>query len=181
MIGSFWNSYSFRGIAKHLFVKETIRDHQLDFFAILETGRDNFSSPFLDNLSGGLDFRWYCIPPIGRSGGILVGFNASTMTIQDVVIGDRCVKFYVTSKSDNFKRALVAVYGAAQDEHKPDFLAELVRICEHESLPLLASGDFNIIRRKEENNSEKFNARWPFIFNVIIESLDLRELDLSGR
>jgi hypothetical protein len=41
----------------------------------------------------------------------------------------------------------VAVYEAAHDEHKADFLAELVRICEDEPLPLLVGGDFNIIRR----------------------------------
>jgi hypothetical protein len=60
-------------------------------------------------------------------------------------------------------------------------LAELVRICENETLPLIVGGDFNIIRRKEEKNNDNFYARWPFIFNAIIESLDLREIVLSGR
>jgi endonuclease/exonuclease/phosphatase family metal-dependent hydrolase len=76
---------------------------------------------------------------------------------------------------------LVAVYGAAQDEQKSEFLDELVRICEDEPLPMLVGGDFNIIRRKEEKNNDNFNARWPFIFNAIIESLNLREIVLSGR
>jgi hypothetical protein len=40
-------------------------------------------------------------------------------------MGDSCAKFYVTSKLDNYKWGLVAAYGAAQDEHKTDFLAEL--------------------------------------------------------
>jgi hypothetical protein len=44
--------------------------------------------------------------------------------------------------------------------HKPSFLAEPVRICENEMLPLLVGGDFNIIRRKEEKNNENFHARW---------------------
>jgi hypothetical protein len=75
----------------------------------------------------------------------------------------------------------VAVYGAAQDRHKPSFLTELVRVCENETLPLMVGGDFNIIRRQEEKNNDNFYARWPFIFNAIIESLDLREIILSGR
>jgi hypothetical protein len=37
------------------------------------------------------------------------------------------------------------------------------------------------MRRKEEKNNDNFNTRWPFIFNAIIESLDLREIALSGR
>jgi hypothetical protein len=40
---------------------------------------------------------------------------------------------------------------------------------------------FTIIKRKEEKNRENFNARWPFIFNAIIESLNLREISLLGR
>ena len=73
------------------------------------------------------------------------------------------------------------VYGAAQETHKPALLSELVRICENESFPMLVGGDFNIIRRQEEKNNANFNPRWPIIFNAIIESLDLREIDLSGR
>jgi hypothetical protein len=65
------------------------------------------------------------------------------------------------------------VDGAAQD-----FKFEVVRICEDESLPMLVSGNFNVTRRKEEKN-DNFNARWPFMFNAIIESLDLREITLS--
>lgn len=179
MKGCFWNSDGFKDTAKHRFVRETISEQKLDFFAILETGRDNFSTPFLINISGGQYFQWYCLPPKGRSGGILVGVNATSLSVQQVVAGDRCVKFYITSRVDHFLWALVAVYGAAQDKQKPEFLAELVHICENEPLPILVGGDFNIIRRKEEKNNENFNARWPFIFNAIIESLDLREIVLK--
>jgi hypothetical protein len=101
--------------------------------------------------------------------------------VTKVIAGDFCVKFHLKTKRDNFEWALVAVYGAAQDRHKPSFLAEMVRVCENETLPLMVGGDFNIIRRQEEKNNENFYARWAFIFNAIIESLDLREIVLSGR
>jgi hypothetical protein len=39
-----------------------------------------------------------------------------------------------------------AVYGPAQDDKKESFLAEMVNMCSHETLPLMISGDFNIIR-----------------------------------
>jgi hypothetical protein len=48
---------------------------------------------------------------------------------------------------DGFEWSLIQVYGAAQDEHKPTFLAEFVRVCEAEPLPKLVGGDFNIMRR----------------------------------
>jgi hypothetical protein len=40
---SFWNGEGFGDPAKHRFVKDTIRENRLDFFAILETGWSNFS------------------------------------------------------------------------------------------------------------------------------------------
>ena len=41
---------------------------------------------------------------------------------------------------DGFSWALVVVYGAAQDNKKPEFLADLVRICEGETVPMLVGG-----------------------------------------
>ena len=181
MKGSFWNSDGFRDSAKHFFVHETIRDLKLDFFAIIETARENFSAPFLNHLAGGLDYVWYCLPPQGRSGGILVGLNRETLQVQKVVNGSHCVNFHLRSKIDGFEWSLIPVYGAAQDEFKPEFLAELVRMCEVETRPMLIGGDFNIMRRQEDKNKDNFNAHWPFVFNAIIESLDLREIVPSGR
>ena len=144
-------------------------------------GRSNFANPFLRILAGNLDFDWFILSPHGRSGVILVGLNRDTITIQNVLAGDFCVKFHVKSKNDGFLWALLAVYGAAQDQLKDEFLSELVRICDSETLPLIVGGDFKIIRRSEEKNNNNFNVRWPFVFNAIIESLNLREIALSGR
>jgi hypothetical protein len=44
----------------------------------------------------------------------------------------------------------------------------------------MVCGDFNIIRRQEKNTIF-FNVRWPFIFNAISKSLDMREIDFSGQ
>ena len=158
-----------------------MREKHLDFVAIMETGRSNFATPFLNRLAGGMDYALFVLPPHGRSGGILAGFNCATLCVQDVISGDFCIKFHIKSKCDGFLWTFVIVYGAAQDEHNPEFLAELVRICDNESQPMLVGGDFNITRPQEEKNNTNFNARWPFIFNAIIESLNLREIDLSGR
>jgi hypothetical protein len=44
--GLTWNSEGFQDPGKHLFVKESIREYDLDFIALLETGRSNFIVPF---------------------------------------------------------------------------------------------------------------------------------------
>jgi hypothetical protein len=54
-------------------------------------------------------------------------------------------------------------------------------MCDSETLPMLLAGDFNILRRPEDKSNNNFNPRWPFIFNAIIENLNLREIMLTGR
>jgi hypothetical protein len=95
--------------------------------------------------------------------------------------GDFYVKFRLRNKADGFLWVLIAVYGAAQVEHKEAFLTKLVQTCAKESNPVLVGGDFNIIRSPQEKNNDRYEVRWPFLFNAIIDSLDLRELDLSNR
>ena len=73
MKGIFWNSRGLKDSAKRRFLAYASIDYKLDFIALLETGRDNFSPQFLSTLSGGLEFDWHCLPPRGRSGGILLG------------------------------------------------------------------------------------------------------------
>jgi len=45
----------------------------------------------------------------------------------------------------------------------------------------MVGGDFNIIRNPSEKNNDRYNSRWPLLFNACIETLNLRELELSGR
>jgi exonuclease III len=176
--GLFWNSDGFGDIAKHLFVKEQLREEKLDFIALLETGRSNFSVPFLKNLANGLDFSWFCLPPHGRSRGILVGINNTSLQVGTVQAGDFCVKLHVRCKHDGFEWVLVPVYGAAQDAHKAEFLAKLARMGDTGSTPSLIGGDFNILRRREDKNNDSYKPHWSFVFNAIIESLNLRESSL---
>jgi hypothetical protein len=46
---------------------------------------------------------------------------------------------------------------------------------------MLLACDFNILRRPEEKSNDNFNPRWTFVFNAVIENLNLREIVLSGR
>jgi hypothetical protein len=74
---------------------------------------------------------------------------------------------------------LLVVYGAAQDNDEDNFLSELVRMCDTTNIPIMVGGDFNIIRSPSEKNNSRYRDRWPSLFNVVINSLNLRELELS--
>jgi hypothetical protein len=107
--------------------------------------------------------------------------NLDVFDIGSIEEGDFYVKFKLRKKKDDFKWVLVAVYGAVQPEYKEIFLAELVHACSKENLPLCIGGDFNIIRNTQEKNNERYDDKCPFLFNAIIDGLDLREIEMSGR
>jgi hypothetical protein len=73
MNGMFRNSRGLRDLAKHSHITDCCKDYNLDFIAISEKGKRDFSQSLLNRLSGGLDFDWLSQPPRGRSGGLLVG------------------------------------------------------------------------------------------------------------
>ena len=119
--------------------------------------------------------------PRGRSGGMLLGVNLLSFDIGEIEEGDFLIRFKVRHREDDYKFNLISVYGPAQMDHKAQFLSEVVRVCSKEALPIVIGGDFNIIRRPDEKNNDNYNDRWPFLFNAVIDSLNLREIEMSGR
>ena len=59
--------------------------------------------------------------------------------------GEFHIKLHIRNKAGNFTWTLVAVYGAAQDEFKADFLRELVNLAKDNPYPILIGGDFNLL------------------------------------
>jgi hypothetical protein len=95
--------------------------------------------------------------------------------------GDYHIKLHIRNRVDNFMWTLVAVYGAAQEEYKADFLRELVNLAKDNPHPILIGGDFNLLRFRHEKSKGRFDDHLPFLFNAVIDSLDLREVTMIGR
>ena len=87
-----------------------------------------------------MDFAWYCCPPRGRSGGILLGVKTDSMEVLAVSDGDFNIKLHILNKSNNFKWSLVTVYGPAQKDHKAAFLRELVNLAKDNPHPTIIGG-----------------------------------------
>jgi hypothetical protein len=111
MNGMFSNSRGLGDFAKHLHITDCCRDHNLDFVAISETGRRDYSPSLLNRLSGGIDFEWVSRPPRGRSGGILIGVRVDTMDILASLDGEFYIKIHIHNKAYDFTWSLFAVYG----------------------------------------------------------------------
>jgi hypothetical protein len=159
MKGMFWNSRGLSDLAKHRYIADAIKERNMDFVAIMESGKQGMQRVNLNRLLGGADFIWHCLPPRGRSGGILLGINAAVLQLSMIVEGEFFIKFHLGNKIDNFKWILMVVYGPAQEEFKIDFLSELVRTCQQNPLPTLIGGDFNIMRNIKEKNNDRFSDK----------------------
>jgi len=88
MKGIYWNSRGLSDLAKHRYILEAIREPNLDFVDVMETGKKDMSRANLNRLSGGADYIWHCLPPRGRSGGILLGINALNLELSLIVEGE---------------------------------------------------------------------------------------------
>ena len=144
-------------MAKYRYISEVIRDHNLDFVTVMETGKQDMSRANLNRLSGGADFVWHCQPPSGRSGGILLGVNSLILDLSLIVEGKFFIKFHLRNRQDDFKWILMVVYGPAQEDFKSAFLSELIRTYQQNTLTTIIGRDFNIMRHNKEKNKNNFN------------------------
>ena len=85
-------------MAKIKFLADIAKEKSLDFIALLETGKKDFSPAGLNGLFNGRNFVWHWTEPHGRSGGILVGVNLEELEIGGIEDGDYFVKFRLKSK-----------------------------------------------------------------------------------
>jgi hypothetical protein len=95
MKGIFWNSRGLGDLAKFRFLSDTSKEEKLDFIALLETGKNDFTQSTLNNICAGRDFLWHWSKPHGRSGGILLGVNLEVFDIGSIDVGDFNVKFHL--------------------------------------------------------------------------------------
>jgi hypothetical protein len=88
MISGFtWNSRGTGEESKKSYIRQHIKDHNLDFVGIQETMKQDYPTKFLEEISGGIEFHWDGIPAIRRSGGILLGVRKETYDVIEATMG----------------------------------------------------------------------------------------------
>jgi exonuclease III len=172
-----------QGVAKKGFssyIKELIWDHKVDFIGIQETMKKSYSDKFFQKIDNNKEFSWFWSPSNGKSGGMLSGVRKDKFEVENFDSGDFMIIANVFYKSLKKNWSLANVYGPAQDEFKDSFLAKLSNFCFKAKYSILIGGDFNIMRFSSDKNKKFHDNNFSSIFNLIINSYDLRELPLSG-
>jgi hypothetical protein len=62
----FWNSRGLADLAKYRYISDAVKEHNLDFIAVMEMGKQDMSKTSLNRLSRGVDFIWHSLLPKGR-------------------------------------------------------------------------------------------------------------------
>ena len=135
----------------------------------------------VSKIAGNRNFTWQWVPPLGRSGGILLGADLDLFDLIEHECGKHFIRMLLRDKNSKLKWHLVVIYGPAQTEKKESFLVELAYICNKCTGACLFGGDFNIIRKTEEKNKPCVLSKWSHLFNSIIDINGLKELSLNGR
>jgi hypothetical protein len=73
----------------------------------------NFEDSWLNSISGNRNFAWIWAPPNGRSGSLLVGFNAEVFDVREQEMGEFTIKILVVHKENGFIWNFINAYGAA--------------------------------------------------------------------
>ena len=134
---------------------------------------EQFSRNDLQQICAGRDFHWHFTPARGKSGGLLLGVNYTTLDVISQDEGDYHVKMTVQDLKTRFIWDLVVIYGDAQPERKAKFLDELSRIFKTSVNPILIGGDFNIIRKASEKINQALLGSGAFCLMLFWSRLEL--------
>jgi hypothetical protein len=147
-----------------------LKEEHLDGVGLSETINEDFTSRDLDDLAGGLDFRWVWKGARGHSRGrILMGVGETYLEIEESEVGEYYVSMVLRNRLTNLWWELITVYGPAHHDASGDFIAELSRKCMFSNLPMVLGGDFNLIRHASDKNKGSINQRLMDKFNIFID------------
>jgi len=179
MKGLIWNCRGIRKTGVSSFLKDLIQEHQFHFIGLQETIVGNLEDHVLAKLDPRKNYLWKWIPARGRSGGILTGINMDKLEVGSFREGKYMLQMNLWDKALKLKWNFLNVYGAAQEENKDEFLAELASFCDKSLDPLLVGGDFNLIRFASEKNRNNGFHKHTDLFNSIIASQELLEIHMT--
>jgi hypothetical protein len=112
--------------------------------------------------------------------GFLVGVLIERFDVGSFNQGEFMLQMNLWDKALKIKWNLLVVYGAAHEEKKLAFLAELSHFYASNSEAMIFGGDFNIIRYINEKNSMDGVHKHTPLFNSLIHFYVLREIVMIG-
>jgi hypothetical protein len=77
---------------KQRFLRETIREEGVCFIGLCETIKSNFTPNWLKKIAGNRNFALESVPPVGRSGGLLLGVDTNYQEVLETETGKHFIR-----------------------------------------------------------------------------------------
>ncbi|KAM0905185.1 hypothetical protein ACQ4PT_017550 [Festuca glaucescens] len=119
-------------------------------------------------------------PAAGTRGGIIVAWNPDLLDISLPTIRASFIAASCRWRAMGVQFNLLSVYGPQLVPDKLQFLEDLRQHCPSSS-PALLVGDFNLILKASDKNTNNYNRRTMAAFRRFTNDLELEDLYLHGR
>ena len=177
-----WNVCGLNSVARRDVVRGLVNDHRCNVVCLQETKLacvdDNV---IIQTLGQQFVGSYFYLPAQGTRGGVIVACSHDLYTLQSVTTGQYSISAIITSRADNSQWSITGVYGPQEDQEKIQFISEMCSL-RHQMLPSwIILGDFNLIYRACDKNTDRVNRGMMHRFKSALDNLELKEIHLHGR
>nr|GEU90540.1 RNA-directed DNA polymerase, eukaryota [Tanacetum cinerariifolium] len=166
--------------AKRDWVKELCCKYKVNYLALQETKMENMNLLCVRLCWGNLDFEYARSDSVGNSGGILCVWDPNLFCKHSPTCSDYFVMMRGVWGSTGQLVLLIAVY-APQEISKKQILWDFLQFeISKWKGDVVIMGDFNEVRFKSDRFGSFFNVHAASIFNTLIRSSGLEEVNLGG-
>lgn len=121
------------------------------------------------------------VPAMGTTGGIIIGWNSSSLTRHTIKVGVYSLTVEFFSVQENLTWRYTTVYGPNEHSLKQVFWEELKTCRGPPNLPWVICGDFNAIFSLEDKSSGPQNLVDIRSANDFLHEMNLIELPTVGK
>ncbi|XP_071739026.1 uncharacterized protein [Rutidosis leptorrhynchoides] len=168
------------GKVRFNWVRDLIRFHSPDIFAIQESKRVNINDFIIENLWGNQNYEYVFKLAVGFSGGLILVWNLLKFSMSQVVEKEFFLAITGKWAGKDYESIVVNVSGPNNDSRKHKFWESFENIMQVNIVYWIICGDFNEVRRDSERKNCVFMDHRAKILNDFIDRAQLIEIPLGG-
>jgi len=176
-----WNIKGINSQEKWNATRAKINESSCQILCLQETKRENFDILYLKKFCSKHLNAFAFSPSVGASGGIITIWNGNMFDGNIVCSNGYCVTIKFTNKLNASTFHVSNVYGPSYSEGKMAFITWMLNLDTDDLEDWIIAGDFNLYRSVENRNKLGGDANEMQLFNDLISTLDLIELQFNGR
>ncbi|GJS75871.1 putative RNA-directed DNA polymerase [Tanacetum coccineum] len=162
-------------------INTIIRDERPDVIGLQETKSGLVDEEWVEDLWGSKGFGFTQLASNGKSGGLLLVWDANSFKCKEAIGDDRYIAVKREWKGKSGDIYLVCVYGPHVGRQKTSLWDKLTGLMERMNEPWCIFGDLNVVRRCEDRLNSQVNIKEMHEFNDFINNARLVEIPMGGR